>query len=72
MSQKTNPFEPSDNHWRIKPVGTFTEKVTRKEARHVLRNKPDPIIEGEIYEWEAKHMGAGIYRLSISQDPKRD
>lgn len=60
-------YSPSDNHWVIKPVGTFTEDVTREEARDVLKNQPDPIIEGEVYEWKTRHRGAGIYELYVGE-----
>lgn len=60
-------FEPSINHWRVKPVGTFKEQVDRDELREVLKNRPDPIIAGRLYEWKANHRGAGIYDLYVGE-----
>lgn len=59
-------FVPSSNHWRLTP-GFYKERVTRKQLQHVLLNCADPIVNGNLYEWASKHIGAGIYDLFIKE-----
>lgn len=60
-------FRPSDNHYVCRPVGTFKERVTKEQARHVLLNDASPIIAGRMYEWKTKHVGVGVYELWVGE-----
>lgn len=63
------PFEPSINHWKMKP-GVFKERVTKKQLQSVLLNQQPPIfVQGTACDWKSKHVGVGIYELWVEARP---
>jgi len=60
-------FIPSNNHWTVR---SFKERVTRAQGRDVLLNRAEPIVKGEMCEWKLKHIGLGIYELTIGKRSK--
>lgn len=61
---KAQPFTPSINHWKF--PGEYKERITRKQLQYLLLNQPDPIINGYMRKWKHKHLGVGVYELSVS------
>lgn len=64
---KTWDFEPSKNHWTVKG---FREKVSKKEMQDVMRNRPDPIVNGIMREWKYEKIAPDVYEIWISEEPK--
>lgn len=59
---KLREFRPSDNHWRMPG---YIERITKAQGQYVLLHRPDPIVRGELKKWQIRHVGLGIYELSI-------
>lgn len=56
-------FRPSNNHWSF--PGEYKERITRAQLRYLLLELPNPIINGYVRLWKHKHLGVGVYELSV-------
>ncbi len=69
-TKKEETFIPSDDHWKFN-LGLYKERLTRQQLRYMLLNSPEPIYQGKLHTWKNKHVGAGIYEIWISEEPKK-
>lgn len=54
------PFKPAKNHWTNVH---FTERINRAELRYLLMERPKPIVNGRLVEWQYEKVGPNVYEI---------